>query len=777
MKLSLRWVCDHLSIAWDALDLQALVHHFNTKVAEIETTTEYSLDLGSWYAGKVQEISENSITFFVPEIRQTISLPFRSDAIMSAIYFVKKEGSLYSWLLYSDIYIEKEGLVGVFALEQSLLEHGSWRKKIETTDVIIDIDNKSITHRPDLWSHRGFAREVAPFLKTKLRSEDDFFAPISIEQYEKEYQATQAFPFTLSIDTQEVSFFSMLYYKNSMLSPSVLWMGFRLSRVGQRPIDYVVDATNYVMFDIGQPLHAFDAQKVSKYIGPRKAKNGEQLIVLNNEHLTLQETDIVIANDTQALALAGIKGGMASGVSTTTDSLLVEAATFSGGSIRRSSCFHKLRSESSARFEKELDPEQALQGLKRFAQLLIQDGIAKDSVPSGVAIGSLVKPIVINITQSFIEDRLGIMFKKDDIKTILESAHYKVIVTKKNDDQAFTITVPSYRATKDIKIKEDIVEEVGRLYGYEHIPEKLPVVAKKVFVDAWQSRLYAIKQFLAVTGKMQEVYNYALLDNDFLKKIDWNIVLPVEIAHPLSEQATTLVDSLVIPLLKNVDEIAAKHEQAAFFEYGRAWHTDPAQSKVIEQKKIAGILYQRKNEIDFYKQADLLKDLYALCGIKITLKKSLQKPLWAHAYQVADIISQDTIVGKVGMINGAIMHGLGGGHAWAFEFDATYVLEHKQAEKRFVPFSKYQGSYLDISMMTPLSYSVETLQMTIALAHRLIKEVQLQDVFQRPEWQDEKSVTFRYFVQDEEQSVTKDMLIEVQLAVEKAVHGLGVRIR
>ncbi len=427
MKLSLRWVCDHLNIDWKKIDVTALVERFNTSIAEIETVQGYSVDLADYALGLVQKVSADAYQVFLPEWKETVDLSARTDAFEGRWYLIKKDGTARVWAAPTDFKVDKDGLLPAFLADKKIATSGSWKKDAEATDYIFDIDNKSITHRPDLWSHRGFAREVAPFLKTTLRKEKEFLAAVPVKEAKTSYHATSYLPFSIEIGTSACKRFAALYFDEITYTPSAFWMALRLMRVGMRTIDCVVDATNYVMLDIGQPLHSFDAATLSRgTFGPRMARNGEQLTLLKDINLTLQETDMVIADATHALALAGIKGGKGSGVTSQTRSVLLESAIFDGGTVRLASSFHKVRTDASARFEKELDPYGNVAGIMRFVKLLNDEGVVAHHAPYIVSLGTVPDATVIEITQEFIEDRLGIPLEKGSAKRLLETLAFGV---------------------------------------------------------------------------------------------------------------------------------------------------------------------------------------------------------------------------------------------------------------------------------------------------------------------------------------------------------------
>lgn len=780
MKLSLRWICDHLKIDWETINIKALVEAFNTSVAEIENIHTYSLDISDYSFGVLQKTEGQLCELFIPEWNETVSLPLRTDFVEHQWYLIKRAGLVRKWATLADFHLDKEGLLPPFSITKKSAATGSWRKEAEIFDYILDVDNKSITHRPDLWSHRGFARELAPLLKTVLRKEENFVESLVVQEEGVEYQSTAQMPFDLKIGTPACKRFAAVYCEKISWHPSALWMGLRLVKIDQRPIDLIVDTTNYVMFDLGQPMHAFDTSVLAKGVfGPRMAQQGEQLALLGGVDITLCQNDIVIADSKQVLALAGIKGGVASSVTSQSRAFLLESATFDGGTVRLTSVFHKIRTEGSARFEKELDPYLNIVALKRYIKLLKNEGVQFLTLPTIISLGSLPSRVEIEVSQKYIEERLGITLEKGIVKKLLKSIGFGVAEKKAGKDTIFYVQVPSYRATKDIKRREDIVEEVGRLVGYTTIPERIPVFERLTTRDGWVDRLFFAKSMLAFGCHLKEVQNYSFLDNHFLKKIGWVVDHPVTLANPLSEQRTMLVDSLVVNLLQNIFEAHANHEHLALFEWARIWSMVHSGSfpKVSEQKSVAGAWYKRKGLVDFYQMKDVLQDFFVAMGIPVLWKSCVKRPQWAHKYQIADLVCDDIVIGKAGKVSTLTMSKLGGGDVFAFEIDAQFLVSYTAKQKICKPLPKYQTSFLDISSKVPLSSTVEQLQTAILQADKRITHVQLQDIFYAPEWKDSKSMTFRFFVRDDSQAVSRELLEEINDKVQKIVLSYGASVR
>lgn len=774
MKLSLRWVCDHLSLSWDKISVEKLVEYFNTRVAEIEVFTPVSLPLEKLFFGAVTNLNGEQAELSVAELKKTVTLPLRDGLVLGGTYLLIKEGNHLRWANHKDLDGAKEDLLPALSLEKKLLA-GSWKKTVEADDVILEVDNKSITHRPDLWSHRGFAREIARFVKATVVDEKKLLVKMPEKAAVKAFDAIKTIPVSVRIETDACKRFAVLPVSHIQNKPTSLFMALRLARVDSRVINGVVDATNYVMFDWGQPLHAFDAQKITTdTLIPRQAKKNEKLTLLDGTELHLVPDDMVITDGDKPLALAGVKGGLDSGVAETTTSLLVESATFVSGVVRMGAARHGLRTEASARFEKSLDPHQNVAGIERFLKVLETEKIAYTCAPSIVSLGALPKPKTITVKQSFIERCLSVVFKKDEVKKILESIGFIVAEKKLADDTELKVTVPTYRATKDINVQEDIVEEVGRLYGYNALHAALPVFAKKPTDDQWVDRVFAIKNFLAHAGHMREVATYSFVDQEFAKRIGWHIQHPITLKNPIAEHRSMMLDDLVPSLLQVLEENKADHEQVRIFEWARTWKYEKS---VHEQQLLAGLFYHKKEPFNFYAAKDLLHNVAALIGASFDYKISKKTPWWANQQVSADILLDGVVIGTLAAVSAVTMARLDGGHALVFTLDGQALCTYKKPLSAYTPLAKFQGTSLDISALFKQEVTVHAIEQSIARADKRIKDVMLWDMFSKPEWHGKRSLTFRCFVQDDQRTMTKEDTDEIMHALKQSLEKLSGEVR
>jgi len=770
MKLSLRWIFDHLKADFKEHSVEALVAALCSKTAEVEGHQVVDWNLKDFHIAQVTAVDKEHVTALCFELKQIVKLSARTDAKIGASYFIKKNGNQYAWAQLADFSSTKEGLFPEITCSEKE-RAGQWKKLFEK-DYIIDIDNKSITNRPDLWGHRGFAREIAVLFGLKLKDEKEFLAPLTIEHTSKSFKATKDLPYSVKLAAPKAcKNIAVLPLAIDYVPACDIVMALRLISIDLKPINYIVDATNYVMLDFGHPMHAFDGKSFpDKFLEVGMANKDQKLTVLDGSQLQLTEKDLVISDGNSPLGLAGIMGGLGTGVNTQTKELLIEAATFDATTIRLTAATHKLRTEASARFEKTLDPQGPIKAINRFVQLLKDKKNVTQSAKKILVVGDSGTPLKIKLTHTFIESKIGMGFTTAFIKKVFVNLGFTV--TQKGD--LYTVTVPTFRSSKDITIPEDLVEEVARIAGYDTIKDTLPSFTT-IPTDLHNIiALRTIKQQLAFGACLQEVENYSLFDNDFLKQLSWNVEHAVMLANPLSQQQTVLVTSLIPHLLKNIEHNRANHDQLGFFEVAGCWSLN--KEAVHEKKVIAGIFFDKK-EIDFYAAKQELMRLFDLLKINITWKKAAAVAQWAHQYQIADLFYDQYKIGTAGFVKERFMHQIGGGQAFAFELDADFLVNFKPQEKTFIPLSKYQATALDISVLVPLAITVDELIRTLYQVDSKIYQVTLVDEFKKPEWEDQKSITLRFWIRDTNKTLTKEEIDATYQAAQSSLAQKGAQIR
>ncbi|MEX0849255.1 MAG: phenylalanine--tRNA ligase subunit beta [Candidatus Dependentiae bacterium] len=775
MKISIAWVFDHLNADYKTVDIDQLVKLFNQKVAEIEGYYTVEIPLDKLFIARVADVAAEHVQLHITQTNETIQLPKREHLKVGQHYLIKKDDKKTCWAMAHDFGGQKDQILPeIFCNEQQA--RGDWQQSIEAKDYIIEVDNKSITHRPDMWGYRGIAREFALLLDLKLKPLDRMITPLDITEYTHESIASDSMPFSVRIvHPKYIKRFAISYFTNIENRPSLPWMISRLCKVENRPINTLVDMTNYVMLDMGQPTHAFDAQKITtQHFEPRLAHEKETLTLLDDDTIQLTKEDIVITDGQQPIALAGVMGGKDSEITMRTTSMVLESANFDATTIRESAARHKKRTEASARFEKTLDPNQNIVAIERFVKLLQHANIPFE-VGGVVSVGPKTEALTLNISHEYIEQRLGTEIASEKVVAILDALGCKVSVDN-NKQISYRVTIPTSRCTKDIQIKEDILEEIARVYGYTNIPFVLPYKQTKPSdLDALY-RMRRIKRLLAFGYDMREVYNYSFYDEDFLRELNWKPTDYISVQSPVSENWQHLVTSLIPGLLKNVWQNHADHEQLNFFESGRVWQKIDA--KIIERPELAGIFYNQKKIFSFYDVKAVVQHIAEMIHMPLTYKK-VDKPVdpWFAPYQTAHLMCEDTVVGTVGVIDVGCTHTLFAGHAAAFVFDQSFLGNFKPSLIKFKPLAKYPAVERDISMMVPLKVTVAEVTQAIKTSNDAIDTVQLVDMFQKDDWKDKKSLTFSFAMQHADKTLTTKEADALYEQVIQSVKNIGAEIR
>ena len=780
MKLSLRWIFDHIDADWKKLSLEKFVDKINQTTAEIERIEKIKLNLSSFSLVVVTSIDGDTISVTSSEWKKDISLPFRADAVLNNLYLIKKDGDAYVWAQLIDFHCSKEGFVPAVSCDEPFIA-GKWKKMVEFEDYILEVDNTSITHRPDMWGHRGFAREIAAIFDLPFVSFDKLIKKIKVQDSTHSYKATSAQDFSIKIQDKEIGKrFAGLFFPQIRNRPSSLFIAFRLMLVGSRPIDSIVDVTNYVMLDISQPMHAFDSATLpAKTVLPRLARSGEKLVLLDDVEIELSSTDYVITDGKKPIALAGIMGGKETGISAGTNSIFLESANFDASTIRKTALRLGIRTDASARFEKSLDPNQNVPAIFRLLKIFEDEKIEYNCTEQIASLGEKAKEKKILVSHDFIQKRLGAKIEQDFIVKTLEKLEFGVEKEGEGENVEYEITVPTFRCSKDVTIEENIVEEVGRFFGYENIKCDLPKKETTAYDLTPILRARKIKRQLAYGLKMHEVCNYPFYDESFLRKLHWEPKNFAEVSNPVSENFKRLETSLIPHLIKNIDQNISKYDKLRFFEWARVW--EKKSGPITEQKALAGIFFDVKN-VDFYCAKSWLTTLFDLLDMDVTWEKVDERKLkekapWFFPCQTAKLMCSGKQIGVAGKLDPAFFSPLFEGDAFAFELDGDFLLSYKSVEKTFKPLSKYPESIRDVSMFVPLSITVQKLNEAIKSCDERIADAYLVDFFQKDEWKDKKALTFRFIIQDYNKTLEKQEVDSVYDIVIKKLEKLGAALR
>jgi len=775
MKILLSWLLDYIDCSMTELDIHNIIHLFNIRTAEIESFNRVSLPLTSWYVGQITSVHDTKIDFWCPERGETIVMPGRKDGFIGKWYLAILENGSWRWVLLSDLDTEREGIMPAVHVDDKD-QKGGWRRGLTEIDYVFDVDNKSINHRPDLWGHYGIAQEIAAFLNKQLKPIDAVLHHHPVISYNQSSKDISKEGISVEIQNQNgCSRFAAVKCEKTRYQDCSIQMAIRLALVGAKPMNAMVDLTNYVMFDIGHPMHVFDATSFADNVMiVRQALKGEKLQLLDGQDVKLESVDIVVADKNKAISLAGIMGGSDSGYHQRTEHIVLEAAGFDAATIRKTAQRLKLRSEASMRFEKDLDPMQNIVVLQRFLYLAKQVGVLPfDTQFPIISVGKNIEPKVCKLSHEFIKVRLGMEIEPEFIIKSLKKLCFHTLYD--TTTHTYEVTVPTNRATKDINIAEDIVEEIIRSFGFENIIPQMPMRAMAPFELDRVFNIRKIKEHLAYGLHMHEVREYMMYDASFVSKLAVDLIPAVHVKSPLSENWTMLVTSLIPHLVKAIENNNVDHDHLRFFELNRTWNKDL--QSISEHKVLAGIIYDKKS-LDFYTCKSELSTLFDMLGISVNYQKP-QKAVhpWYDLHQVAELVYQDKVIGTAGMISYAWMHKVVDGHAFIFEIDGEFLENLKPATMKFKPWSKYQDVSYDISLFVPFAVTSDKLYHAIKNAHKNVIEVKIIDFFEKPEWQDHRAVTVRYTMSDQQKTMTKSDIDEIVASVAAALKEYNVEIR
>jgi phenylalanyl-tRNA synthetase beta chain len=567
--------------------------------------------------------------------------------------------------------------------------------------------------------------------------------------------------------------------KNVKIGPSPLWMQTRLMAAGIRPHNNVVDITNYILLEYGQPLHAFDYDRLgSKEIVVRRAKAGETIVTLDDTKRTLTEDHLVITNGTEPVALAGVMGGANSEVRDDTTTVFIESAYFTSPVIRKASKDHGLRSEASTRFEKGIDPARTKEALDRAAALMAE-------YAGGEVVGGIVevntlkeKEVTVTITLDRINRVLGTAITKDEVATILTNLQFAFT----EDNGTFTITVPSRR--RDISIEEDIIEEVARLYGYDRLPATLPVAeAKPGKLTPYQAKRRQVRRYLEDVGLFQAI-TYSLTSEEKATMFALETAEPIRLALPMSEERSVLRQSLLPHLLEVASYNRARQvENVAVYETGAVYLANGENELPSEKERLAGVLtgvwhahlwQGEKKAVDFYVVKGVLDGLFELLGLTNRIEYKQAKREHMHPGRTADILLDGKTIGFVGQLHPVVQKEYDLKETYVFELALTDLLNAEVEDISYSPIPRFPSITRDIALVVDENVVAGELQKAIIEAGgELLKEVSIFDVYQGDRLPDgKKSIAFSLRYYDPERTLTDE---EVTAVHEKVIQEVEQR--
>ena len=648
-------------------------------------------------------------------------------------------------------------------------------------DILFDIDNKSITHRPDLWGHYGMAREFAAVFRNELKN------PFSLE-WEKKIQgwfSSDKPPVTIEVDKDSANLgFKGLSMDNITIKDSPQWMQERLNACGMRPINNIVDISNYVMLELGMPNHIFDRDtNRGGRIVVRRAGENMKFTTLDEVERDIVPTDTMVCDAEGPASIAGIMGGLDSGIADTTSRIFLEAANWVDAEVRRTSTRLGLRTDALQRYEKSLDSQMLDNTIYRLVELI------KESCPEATVVGGIVEdnmpeytPLVIKISASRVCQVLGKEIPAEEIIRILESLDFGIA----REGDSLTVTVPSYRSTKDIECEADIIEEIGRVIGYDNITPASPMNAiTSVRLSEALQMSRKIKDYLVLNGKSLEIMTYPMVGEKLLDQAFWpekneNLVL----VNAMSPEHDRMRPSMIPSLLNTASLNQKTWSSFRMFEMGRSYIQDD--KEFSKERYQLGVVFFDRKRSPFIEVADTMEGLMNSLNLpfRITTGYNKQNPLLPEEWpgrHPSDFLDIQVMGGSCGFITS--VHPLVcrnfkiKGQLVMAVLDLTDFQDKKMKDKtKYKPLAKFPSSTFDCTVVTDSRTPAE--DVVKAMGRMKMKEldwVRIVDIFQLSE--EQKTITVRTSFSDAEKTLSGDFIREAEDKVVETLKKAGFPLK
>jgi phenylalanyl-tRNA synthetase beta chain len=610
-------------------------------------------------------------------------------------------------------------------------------------DQVIEIDNKSITHRPDLWGHHGMAREVAAITGHELLD------PVRMDLLPQGQAAVR-------IEIEDFDLcprFSALVFENVNVQPSPLWLQYRLTAIGLNPINNIVDLTNYIMAELAQPMHAYDRALIrGGVLRARRAREGEEVFALNKETYVCNPANLVIADEGGPVGLAGVMGGQDSSISEATTSIVLEAANFNASSVRKTSAAHKIRTDASMRFEKAQDPVNTTRALARAVELM------RELSPGARLVGGLAdvkRPFApapsIKLRLDWLNRKLGREVPSAEVRTILERLQFGVT-------EDFTVTVPSWRATKDISVADDLVEEVGRMIGYESIPPAAPAVPSVVPPD-FPERAYfrRLRAFLTARG-FTEVYNYSFLSEEQVRQFGLDPESHVRVLNPIAANQSLMRTSLLPGIFANLTENRKHFSTFRIFEIGREIHKRAGQLPDEVPHLVVAIYGEEQGLFELKRIAESLAG-----GLKV---EACQARTYEHPARTGAVNPG----GRLFELHPHMIEG----RAHILDLDLRTIMPLEPHAAKYRPVRRYPSSSFDLTVLTAPRKPVADVERDLSIPSPIFEKIEFVGQFVKSE--EMKSVSFRFTLSAPDRTLSSEEVTAYREAAIARMRELGYNL-
>ena len=812
MKVSLNWIRDYVKLPED-MDLKRLAYDLTMSTVEVEDAVDLGASFRSMVVGEIREILPHPNADKLRICRTDIGGGDIREIVCGGSNLrdgmkvaVALPGAFCRWHGEGEpVEIKKSKLRGVDSYgmicgaveiglddlfpadgEAVILDLSDFdapagtplADALELNDIILEIDNKSMTNRPDLWGHYGIAREIAALYDLPMTQ---------FPHFDRNVENTSGFHVTVE-DAERCPRMTGTQIENVCVKPAPYWMQVRIWKTGMRPINALVDITNYVMLATGQPSHAYDSDHIAGHIIVRRAKAGETLTLLNGKELPLSTDDLTIADDAGIVGLAGVMGGAKDSILPTTSKVILEIANFQAAGIRRTALRYDNRTEASARYEKAIDPERCDQALDLSMQLF------SDLYPDMKVTGLVdqypkhLKPAEIDVALSWLERRLGKRLSPDEIKHKMELLGYGITFNGDN----MHVVVPTWRSTGDVSIQADIMEEVARMYGYENFEAEPITTTFDGAINQLDKDLERrIKEYLAIRCGMQEIFTYPWMEESYVNAVLQSTEGILSLSTPPSPAERFVRSSLLPNLCKAVVKNERYFDEFSIFETAQVFRDenytspyDPREKLPSQRKNVAGAFATTDKDITalFRKAKGVVEMMARYVHMETLTFRQTEKPVWADNVVWLNIYRGDEKVGDLALLAKKVSMacGIKNMNVMLFQLDQDSLVPLKSRTNTFTHLAEYPMTDYDISLLVDGSVQWKDVAQTVrGIKSELLHGAAFVDEYRGKQVPaGKKSLTLRLAIGSKDKTLTSAEIEEVASGVlSKIAKRFGAELR
>ena len=785
MFISINWIKDFVDLS--GLDIDELIHKFSLSTAEVENEIFYKgSDVSGVVVAEIKSVENHpeskklhllkvdagdgkltDVVCGAPNVKVGMKTAFaKVGARLGEIEITPRE--LAGYTSCGMCCSEKEiGISddhsGIMELDDSLVNGTDIKDVMEIDDIVFEVDNKSLTNRPDLWGHYGIAREFAALAGRPLKPLDT----VDLTEY-KDLPKVD-----MKIEDPLCYRYSCLQFENITRKISPANMRIRLFYCGMRAINFLADLTNYLMLEMGQPMHAFDSRKVEK-IRIKRFEAPFEFQTLDGVDRHIDENTLMICNDNTPVAIAGIMGGLDSEIVEDTTSLTLESATFDAVSIRKSSARLSHRTDASMRYEKSLDPEMTVTAVARFVKLLSDfDGGVKVTSSLTDEYAKKFDKVTLSFDKRFVDRYTGIEIDNETIVKTLTALGFKVTL----DGDDFTVDVPSWRATKDVTLKADIIEEITRIYGYDNFDvhtAAAPLYPVRPFAE--KSIEDKIKDILVKEFSLHEVHSYIWEYSDEYKKLGIVTEPNVKLLNATNPNIETIRKSMIPTQLCQLKTNSSYAPSFGIFEIGRTVDGIDENNLCREHKKIAITLFSKTETTEtlYFKLIRMISvavDDIKHKSLSFTAKETGLN--YIHPKNFNAIVCDGKEIGEIGVVHPEVLKNIDKKANVVFlEVDMKDLVETENAGIKYAEASKYPSIEVDVTFVAD---TFRPIKEAIALINsELVKKTSVVDTYNDANG---KSITIRIVFSHPERTLVKDEVMAIVNELIAKLESKGIKLK